>query len=545
MEMKEWIMYLVKSGLALWLFYGIYWLFLRKETYFSVNRFILLGSVVLSFILPLVPLSDWIRFGENQELVSGIFINLETAITSSVTPDPVYTIQPVFLSHWSNWLLLGYMAGIMMLLSRLVWQWIQIIKMRNRSQLSIRDGMKVALVKTEISPFSWFNFIFINHSLPPEEDLLKIVKHEKAHYIKFHYIDLLVIGLTGLIQWFNPVMWFFDRSIREIHEFEADREVLRWNPNVGRYQALLVNQITGLEVFRLANGFSKSLTKKRMIMMTKLKSKKIALIKVFLLIPVLTLLFYAFREPIPQNKTAILFSKETISGTVSDDESGEPLPGAAVIIAGTTTGTVTDLEGKFKLEVENMDVTLVFSFVGYKTLKIPLKGKHVIEAKMVRDIVEIKSAVDEKDDTDKQLELKKKEEQKKKEELKKKQEMAEEKTSQEKGDEEYTGDGETFVIVEEMPSFQGGGTEAFAKYIQEQVIKHKVAEKTGLSGTVVMEFTVTSQGKVTHIKVAGSSGQPELDDTASKLVTSSPDWQPGKQRGKNVAVQFKIPVIFK
>jgi len=234
--MNEWIMYLVKSGLALWLFYGIYWLFLRKETFFSVNRFVLLGSVVLSFLLPLVPISNWINFGGKQEMVSGIFIDLETALTPFVPTNAISDSQPGFLSHWSNWLLLGYMAGMLMLFARLVWQLVQIIRMRSQSQLSVKDGMKLAKVKTDISPFSWFNFIFINNTLPPEEELMKIVKHEKAHYNKFHFIDLLILGLVGLIQWFNPVMWFFDRSIREIHEFEADREVLRWNPNVGHYR---------------------------------------------------------------------------------------------------------------------------------------------------------------------------------------------------------------------------------------------------------------------------------------------------------------------
>ena len=106
-------------------------------------------------------------------------------------------------------------------------------------------------------------------------------------------------------------------------------------------------------------------------------------------------------------------------------------------------------------------------------------------------------------------------------------------------------DEEVFYIVEEMPSFEGGGKDAFAKYVQEQVEKQNVAEKTGLSGKVIMEFTVNSKGKVTHIKVAESSGHQKLDDTASKIVTASPDWEPGKQRGKNVAVQYRIPVIFK
>jgi TonB family protein len=217
------------------------------------------------------------------------------------------------------------------------------------------------------------------------------------------------------------------------------------------------------------------------------------------------------------------------------------LPGAAIIIAGTTTGTVSDMQGEFRLEVESMDVTLVISFVGYKTMKFPLKGKTEIEIEMIRDVVEIENTGEMSDEKKKEIELKQKQQQIKEEELKKKQEQE----MKEKQSQDQQQDEELFYIVEDMPSFEGGGTEAFVKYIQEKVEEKNVAEETGLSGTVEMKFTVNAKGKVTSVSVSESSGEDELDKIATVLIYGSPEWKPGKQRGKPVAVEFKIPVVFK
>jgi protein TonB len=161
---------------------------------------------------------------------------------------------------------------------------------------------------------------------------------------------------------------------------------------------------------------------------------------------------------------------------------------------------------------------------------------------MVRDVIEIENTGEMSDEKKKEIELKKKQEMKEKEEMKKKQEQQEKESG---GDKDEDLDEELFYIVEDMPSFEGGGTEAFVKYIQEKVEEEKIAERTGLSGTVMMVFTVSSKGKVTSISVSESSGKDELDKIATKLIYDSPDWKPGKQRGKPVAVEFKIPVVFK
>src|SRR5699024_12465131 len=70
---------------------------------------------------------------------------------------------------------------------------------------------------------------------------------------------------------------------------------------------------------------------------------------------------------------------QSVHGTVEEAKSGEPLPGVNVIVKGTTTSTSTDADGIYELNVSSSQDTLVFSFVGYQQLEIPINGRTSIE----------------------------------------------------------------------------------------------------------------------------------------------------------------------
>lgn len=106
--------------------------------------------------------------------------------------------------------------------------------------------------------------------------------------------------------------------------------------------------------------------------------------------------------------------------------------------------------------------------------------------------------------------------------------------------EEYT----PFVVVEEMPSFGPGGIDEFRNnYIAKNLKYPDVAAENGIQGRVFINFVVEPDGRVTNVKVVRSV-DPALDKEAVRVVSSSPKWKPGKQRGKPVRVQFTIPIIF-
>lgn len=110
---------------------------------------------------------------------------------------------------------------------------------------------------------------------------------------------------------------------------------------------------------------------------------------------------------------------------------------------------------------------------------------------------------------------------------------------EEQEEEEYT----PFVIVEDMPSFQGGDINNFRVWVQQNLKYPDVAAENGIQGRVIINFVVEPSGKVTNVKVVRGV-DPSLDKEAIRVVSSSPIWKPGSQRGKAVRVQFTIPIIF-
>lgn len=100
-----------------------------------------------------------------------------------------------------------------------------------------------------------------------------------------------------------------------------------------------------------------------------------------------------------------------------------------------------------------------------------------------------------------------------------------------------------FQLVEEKPSFMGGDANAFSRWVNERLIYPEEAKGKGISGRVTLQFTVETDGRVTNVKVLRGV-EPSLDKEAVRVVSRSPRWEPGMQRGKPVKVTYTFPVIF-
>jgi TonB-dependent SusC/RagA subfamily outer membrane receptor len=88
------------------------------------------------------------------------------------------------------------------------------------------------------------------------------------------------------------------------------------------------------------------------------------------------------------------YSQErTISGSVSDAATGEPLPGVNILVEGTTSGVVTDIDGKYSIKVANSDAVLIFSMVGYMNEQISVQGKEKVDVNLVTDIQQLDEVV--------------------------------------------------------------------------------------------------------------------------------------------------------
>lgn len=99
-----------------------------------------------------------------------------------------------------------------------------------------------------------------------------------------------------------------------------------------------------------------------------------------------------------------------------------------------------------------------------------------------------------------------------------------------------------FLVVEEMPSFPGGEGEMY-KYIGKNIEYPRMAKESGISGRVFVTFVVEKDGSVTDVKVLRGIGGG-CDEEAVRVIKSMPKWKPGKQRGKPVRVQYRMPIKF-
>lgn len=110
-------------------------------------------------------------------------------------------------------------------------------------------------------------------------------------------------------------------------------------------------------------------------------------------------------------------------------------------------------------------------------------------------------------------------------------------------EEEEAEEAEIFYIVEDMPSFQGKGQEGFRQWIAANLRYPDIAAENGISGRVFVQFVVEPDGSVNKVTVVRGV-DPALDKEAIRVVSASPKWSPGKQRGKPVRVAYTFPIVF-
>jgi len=269
--------YLLEAAACLTLFMLVYRLFLHRETFFQLNRFYLIGTALLAWVIPLADLPSPFF---TRALPSGGAI---PAVPSA--PD-----SPSLLP------LLVYGAGAGLMLVRFALQLRRLRTFIQAGTVLRRSGRCRIVTGGDTPPFSFFGTIFINRDRISDPDLARILAHEAVHVRQFHSLDILLMELVTIFQWFNPFVWPYRSALKEIHEYLADRAVIAQGGGAG-YRRLILEQHIGGRLFEFANNLSRSQIKRRITMMTKEKSRARTRLKVLLAVPAAALLLLAFAEP--------------------------------------------------------------------------------------------------------------------------------------------------------------------------------------------------------------------------------------------------------
>ena len=378
--MEAFALYLLKSSVWISGFALVYFLFLKKERFFVLNRFYLLFGILASFIFP------FIRFRYNVE-IQGVsdFISegiVETGIIEPSQKSFNYLLIPAVI----------YLSGFFFFTLRTIRQTIILLNKIKKAGCDVLSKGK--LVRDYESPdsFTFINWVFINRSVTGIERTV-ILNHEFVHISQKHWIDLIFTEILCLIMWANPIVWIYAGFIRLNHEYLADEVALTQTTDQSVYKAVLLNQIVGLPVFELSNSFNNSPHKTRFDMMNKVMTSPYRKLRVLYFMPVTVFLFYAFAVPeytYPQIDEAFtiyqpseLKSKEVKGIVVMED--GTPLNGVNIILSGTSAGVVTDDLGRFTLANVEKNATIALSLEGYKTQMVKPKYSNEMRIMMQKD----------------------------------------------------------------------------------------------------------------------------------------------------------------
>lgn len=306
---------LLKSAIATIVFWTFYKLVLERESFFAANRIYLLGSMLLSFLIPHIALpelvdvqgilsqvlesSDVLVSPPNQPHTSlpvpdqGIFMPEEGQQISS--PPQASSTSPNLV----NWIEGIYFFGVAVLLLRLLTQLGGIIVRIIQTPDKIDTGEYILVNSSQIKdPCSFFRFLLIDPARYAYETYEQILQHEEIHIQKHHTIDLLLSEMMVVILWFNPFSWLLRREIDKNLEYQTDELVLRDKQvNKEQYQMNLLKVAAFQQPLSITTNYNQSLIKKRIIKMSEKKSNPHSYWKYAFIAPTVFMMLLIMNKP--------------------------------------------------------------------------------------------------------------------------------------------------------------------------------------------------------------------------------------------------------
>jgi TonB family protein len=281
-------------------FLVIYDLFLKRETFFQWNRLYLIATYSLSLIIP------WIKIEAMKTTVPESFQAYPEFLWNLDNTSIVVTesTEPSFNIAWEYMLLFG---GMFLATLFFIYKLNQIKKLKKQGKKQTFQEFTQYIINNSNAAFSFFKSIFLGDKVL-EKEHERIVQHELVHIRQRHSYDLLFFEMMRIVGWFNPLVYVYQSRVSELHEYIADAQVAKTHKKE-QYQLLLSEVFQTQNISFINQFFKKSLIKKRIVMLTKEKSKKVWQLKYLLLLPlVLSMLAYTSAEfqesqSIDQNQT--------------------------------------------------------------------------------------------------------------------------------------------------------------------------------------------------------------------------------------------------
>ena len=566
-----WLNFLLQANIYLLVFYAFYKLLLEKETYFQLNRLYLIGSGLFAMTIPFIRL-DWLM---QQPLSQQLSVTIGE-LDMMVLPDEQ---QAANSFSTGDIVALLYCAGVLLFLFRFGLQVFLLVKRLYTSGIaSDAEGTGTA--------YSFLTRKSVDPGLPGQE---VINHHEDVHLKQFHSLDVLLFEIIAIINWFNPVVYLYKRALRDNHEYLADEAAADYQGDKEGYSLLLLSAAFKVSPQALTNSFfsKQSLLKKRIYMLHKEKSKRAAILKYGLYLPLfsgmLLLSSANFREdpavlkavetipfndpldvvkqalPTPDDKEKAMGNAVAASSEMANMQSAEralkfqqdwapfykfiastikyPEQARKAQVQGNTqlkfsieNGEVKGLDALTKLG-SGLDAEVMKAILNYKGFEGVTDGNYVLGVAF--RLADAKTPV-------------------KNENL---QEVAGFTNLKlvtvngfSVGNMIATADAGnyekafSFLSVDKTPDFPNGINE-FYSYLAKAIKYPKAAVDKNIQGKVFTQFVIEKDGSLSHINVISGPGYG-TEEEAVRVLEQSPKWNPGVKDGKPVRVLYHLPISF-
>jgi len=519
------INYIIQVLLFQTLFLAMYDFFLSKETFFVKNRWYLLATPILSFVLPLIKIPTFQRVVPEE-----ITILLPEIILS-----PQRVIEQTTIYQSIDYLDILFIAGLSIFFV------IFLIKLYKLSQLIIKykiedkGSYKLIILPETKKAFSFLHYVFLGGDIN-DSDKEKIIEHELIHSKQKHTYDLLFFELLKVVMWFNPLLYVYQKRIATVHEYISDATVVKSTPKE-TYINKLINELFDVENITFVNQFSKhSLIKKRIMMITKKKSKQMKQAKYLLLLPVLlSMLFYTacsdeslFEDAKVEKELQTIYME--LQDGVTEREGKKMTYMDYYLGVGKPKGVEVDYKDLSDVEKEEFDAVKYSSdsmvasknYKNYFNFKVYDKGSKRKVLALSFDFYNMKR------DKEEVLSVTKKD---KKE------------TSS-----IYLKD-IPFSVAEKVPTFPGcpeNDKKCFNKNLQKhftQNFNSDLVNQLGLKSgkkRLIMLFKIDKEGYVKEIK--SKAPHKSLEEEGIRVINLLPKMLPGEYKGKLVVVKYVLPV---
>lgn len=276
----EWFTYLLKVSTCLGLFYAIYYLLLQKLTFFSFNRCYLMGTLVLSFVIPALQLqlkSEQPDPAAMQQRGSTGMENSYQYLGAGHRPPAVLQtagtgqISAAQNIDWTKVLHIVYWSIAALTLLILAGQ-VAALLWHSRKVVRVTGPLRIVSKRSGFTNCSFLHYVFVDQEQLSNEALAAVLQHEGVHAARYHSVDKLIVHLCRALLWFSPPIYFYSRAIEQVHEYEADRET---SSAIGSavYANLLLTLAVSKNNAGLVHSFVRNPVKERIRMLFTNQSK--------------------------------------------------------------------------------------------------------------------------------------------------------------------------------------------------------------------------------------------------------------------------------